>query len=161
MNQSIISVARYVRDLLDYDENLIQFDRKNTQQSDTVTGYIVVNGSGIQNVLNHGSSYDGDAEIMEYSKSESRLITLEFYGTDAYENAELFSLLNQSQKAREVSRGLGLTIYNVSQATDVKQLLGYQYGNRVHVDFNIQYCPSVAVDVLRVDATEYDILVDD
>lgn len=161
MNQSIINVARYIRDLLDYDENLIQFDRKNTQQSDTVTGYIVVNGSGVQNVLSHGSSYDGDAEIMEYSKSESRLITLEFYGSDAYENAELFSLLNQSQKAKEISRGLGLTIYNVSQVTDIKQLFGYQYGNRVHVDFNIQYCPSVYVETLRVDASEFEILVDD
>ncbi|AGH07346.1 hypothetical protein VPGG_00029 [Vibrio phage VBM1] len=161
MNQSIINVARYVRDLLDYDENLIQFDRKNTQQSDAVTGYIVVNGSGVGRAMSHGSGYDGDNEVMEYSTAIAKPITLEFYGSSAYENAELFMLLNKSQKAREISRDLGLTIYDVSQDTDVKQLLGYQYGNRIHIDFNIQYCPSVAVDVLRVDATEYDILVDD
>lgn len=160
MNEAVINVARYIRDLLDYDENLIQFDRKNTQQSDAVTSYIVVNGSGVDNVLAHGSSYNADSEIMEYSSSTAKPITIEFYGNDAYTNAKNFTVLNQSQKAREVSRNLGLTIKNVAQATDVKQLLGYQYGNRVHIDFNIQYCPAINVDTLRVDATQYDILVD-
>lgn len=156
MNEAIINVARYVRDLLSYDENLIQFDRKNTQETNTVTSYIVVNGSSIANVLSHGASYDGNTEIIEYSASEVQSITLEFYGDNAYSNAKSFSLLSQSQKAREVSRDLELTIKNISSVTDVKQLLGYQYGNRVHVEFNIQYCPSVSVDTLRVDAAQYD-----
>lgn len=160
MKESIKNVARYVRDLLDYDENLIQFDRSNTQESDTETSYIVVNGSSIANVLSHGATYNSNTEIMEYSASEAQAITLEFYGDNAYTNAESFGLLNQSQKAREVSRNLGLTIKNVSSATDVKQLLGYQYGNRVHVQFNIQYCPSIDVETLRVDTAQYEILVD-
>ncbi|EAA9292695.1 hypothetical protein A2I22_25385 [Salmonella enterica] len=36
------AVARFVRDLLDYDEQLIKFDRRNVQASDFSTGYIVV-----------------------------------------------------------------------------------------------------------------------
>lgn len=154
------NVARYVRDLLDYDEQLIRFDRENTQQNDLVTNYIVVNTSSLQTVINHGESYDGDSEIMTYSSSEKRSIVLEFYGQGAYSNAESFSILNQSQKAREASRDLGLTIKNVSSVTDVKQLLGFQYGNRVHVEFIIQYCPSADVSVLRVDTVESTITVD-
>lgn len=160
MNEAIKSVARYVRDLLDYDESLIKFDRRNTQQEDLVTDYIVVNSSAIQNKLSHGKSYNGDTEIMTYSSSDQQAITLEFYGDNAYQNAELFSILNDSQKAKEVSRTLGLTIYKISNVTDVRQIMGYQYGNRVHVEFNIQYCPNVAVSLLRVDTVEPEFLVD-
>ena len=50
------NVARYVRDLLDYDEQLIKFDRENTQQNDLVTNYIVINTSSPQTVISHGEA---------------------------------------------------------------------------------------------------------
>lgn len=74
------AVARFVRDLLDYDEQLIKFDRRNVQASDFSTSYIVVNGSLPQSVLARGQRFNGDAEIMTYSASVSHAIVPSFTG---------------------------------------------------------------------------------
>lgn len=160
MNPAIKQVARFVRDLLEYNEQLIKFDRRNTQKEDLDTNYIVVNSSSPQNSLSKGATYNSDNEIMTYSSSEQQSITLEFYGKDAYTNASLFSSLSKSQKAKELSSNLDFTIYNVSNTADVRQIMGYQYGNRVHIEFNIQYCPSTNVETLRVDEVPLGILFD-
>ena len=153
IEEHVIKVARYVRDLLVYDEALIKFDREDTQQNDVDTSYIVVNSSEVSTVLSTGQQYDGDVEIMNYNATLSQSFTIEFYGNLAYSNAQEFTLKTRSQKAKEILRGLKITVYNVSSVTDVKQLLGSQYGNRVHVTFNITYTPNVNVDTLRIDET--------
>lgn len=122
------AVARFVRDLLDYDEQLIKFDRRNVQASDFSTSYIVVNGSLPQSVLARGQRFNGDAEVMTYSASVSHAIVLEFYGDKAYVNAESFMMLSESQHANELRRTHSLTIMAVSNIIDVGQLLGQSHG---------------------------------
>lgn len=158
--QHVRKVAMFVRDMLDYDEALIKFDRRDTQQEDVNTSYIVVNNSQASTVLSTGQSYDGDNEIMNYNTTLSQAFTIEFYGDLAYTNSQQFTLLTRSQKAKELLRNLLITVYNVSSATDVKKLLGSQYGNRVHVDFNINYTPSTDVEVLRIDTPVFEFLED-
>lgn len=152
----LIAVAMFVRDLLSVSESLIKFDRTMTQQDDITTSYIVVNGSQVGTTQSTGKTYDGEAELMNYNATIMQAIILEFYGNDAYTNANNFVLLSNSQTAYELKNTLGLTLYNVKQTADVKQILGSQYGNRVHVEFNFKYSPSVDVDTLRIDTAQFE-----
>lgn len=154
------AVARFVHDLLDYDEQLIKFDRRNVQASDFSTSYIVVNGSLPQSVLARGQRFNGDAEVMTYSASVSHAIVLEFNGDEAYRNAENFLMLNDSQAAKELRRKHAITIMAVSNITDVGQLLGQSHGNRVHLTFNVQYAPARDVQTLRIDTPQFQFLED-
>ncbi|MES3469608.1 phage neck terminator protein [Citrobacter europaeus] len=154
------AVARFVRDLLDYDEQLIKFDRRNVQASDFSTSYIVVNGSLPQSVLARGQRFNGEAEVMTYSASVSHAIVLEFYGDEAYSNAENFLMLSYSQAANELRRTHSLTIMAVSNIIDVGQLLGQSHGNRVHLSFNVQYAPARDVQTLRIDTPQFQFLED-
>ncbi len=136
------AVARFVRDLLDYDEQLIKFDRRNVQASDFSTSYIVVNGSLPQSVLARGQRFNGDAEVMTYSASVSHAIVPSFTGDKAYVNAESFMMLSESQHANELRRTHSLTIMAVSNIIDVGATpWGQSHGNRVHLSFNVQYAP--------------------
>lgn len=152
------AVARLVRDLLDYDESLIKFDRTMTQQADTDTSYIVVNSAQVANAMSTGKTFDSEAEQMNYNTTVMQAIILEFYGNNAYTNSNDFLLLSNSQRARDLKRTLGLTTYNVKSSTDVKQVLGSQYGNRVHIEFNIQYTPNVNVETLRADTVSFEFI---
>ena len=154
------NVARLVRDLLEYDEQLIKFDRENMPESDFVTSYIVVNSSAIVNQTSVGKRYDGDAEEMTHINSQSRQIILEFYGDNAYENADRFALLAESQKAYDLKRNLDLTVGRVSSSTDVGQLLGKFYGNRVHLEMNVQFNTAATVETLRIDTAQFEFLED-
>ncbi len=156
----LIAVARFVRDLLVYDEQLIKFDRKNIIATDFSTGYIVVNGSLPQSVIARGQRFNGATEVMTYTAAVSHSIVLEFYGDKAYSNAEQYLMLSASQKANELRRKNGLTIMSVSNITDVGQLLGQSHGNRVQLSFNIQYAPARDVQTLRIDTPQFQFLED-
>mgnify|MGYP000969780723 CR=1 FL=1 len=154
------AVARFVRDLLNYDEQLIKFDRRNVQASDFSTSYIVVNGSLPQSVLARGQRFDGAREVMTYTAAVSHAIVLEFYGDSAYTNAQAFLMLSKSQQANELHRSNALTIMAVSSITDVGQLLGQSHGNRVHLSFNVQYSPAHDVETLRIDTPQFQFFED-
>ena len=156
----IIAMAKFTGDLLEYNEDLIDFDRTNTQQGDLNTSYIVVDDSSIANKLSSGRKFNDVDEIMNYNESWSQQITLEFYGDEAYTNARNFSLLCASQAAYEIKDRLGLTVSHVSQSTDVKKLLGTEYGNRIHLTMSVKYNPSIDVDVLRIDTAQFEFLED-
>jgi hypothetical protein len=154
------AVARFVRDLLDYDEQLIKFDRRNVHASDFSTSYIVVNGSLPQSILARGQRFNGDSEVMTYSASVSHAIVLEFYGDEAYSNAKNFLMLSESQAANELRRKHAITIMAVSNIIDVGQLLGQSHGNRVNLSFNVQYAPAHDVQTLRIDTPQFQFLED-
>jgi len=156
----LIALARFVRDLLAYDEQLIKFDRKNIIATDFTTSYIVVNGSLPQSLLARGQRFNGVTEVMKYTAAVSHSIVLEFYGDKAYSNAEDYLMLSASQKANELRRKNGLTIMSVSNITDVGQLLGQSHGNRVQLSFNIQYAPARDVQTLRIDTPQFQFLED-
>lgn len=154
------AVARFVRDLLDYDEQLIKFDRRNIQASDFSTSYIVVNGAMPQAVLARGQHFDGATEVMTYTAAVSHAIVLEFWGDSAHTNAEAFLMLSESQRANELRRTHALTIMAVSNITDVGLLLGQSHGNRLHLSFNVQYAPAHDVQTLRIDTPQFQFLED-
>ena len=156
----LIAIAKFVRDLLVHDEQLIKFDREDMPEADFNSSYIVVNGSSISNKQSSGTVFNSVTEAITYNDSFSQSVTLEFYGDNAYINSRKFSLLSASQAALELKKTLGLSISNVSSTLDVKQILGSVHGNRVHLTFNTNYFPSVEVATLRIDTAQFDFTED-
>lgn len=156
----LIAVAKFVRDLLSHDEQLIKFDREDAPEADFNSGYIVVNGSGIAIKKGSGSKFDPVAEKITYNDYYSQSVTIEFYGDDAYINSRNFSILSESQAALELKKTLGLSISRVLNTLDVKQILGSVYGNRVHLTFSVSFFPSIEVATLRIDTAQFEFIED-
>lgn len=153
-------LGRYIRDLLEHNEQLIKFDHVDQTQVDPITNYIVINDSGQNDLTSNGRKYDGEAEVMTHTTSKNTLITLEFYGKDAQQNVERFCLLNHSEKARELLLKRNITVYTPTGALNVKALLGNQYGNRWHLTVLVSYTISADLDVLRIDTPNFNIIED-
>lgn len=147
-------MARYVRDLLEYDPNLIRPDKKNFAQDDFDNDYIVINTSQPALLLAKGSTYDGDAEVMNYTDTSSQTFVIEFYGKNAYNNVSRFTVLNDSQQARDIRYLQGLTACSVMSQTDVKQMIGSSYGNQINVEINAMINRDIDVDTLRIDTPQ-------
>lgn len=153
-------LGRYLRDLLEHDEQLIRFDHIDQAQVDPLTNYIVINDSGQNSTLSNGTKFDGDSEIMRHDQSRTSVITLEFYGKDAQVNVERFCSLNHSEKARQLLLKRDLTVYVPTSALNIKQLLGNQYGNRWHLEIRVSYNVSAELEVLRIDTPNFTIIED-
>jgi len=154
------TVALFVRDLLFYNENLIRIGRQNFERKEFENNYIVVDSIGAALPTSRLETYDGDAEEQSFGARVSQPITLDFYGADAYSNAELFRMSLRTQSAYELQKTLGLSVYGISAFTDVKALTGQQYGNQIQVEFTVQYCNTLTIDTLRIDVAQIDIIKD-
>lgn len=151
MNPALILLARVIRDLLPYPEDLIRFGRLNDEREWFNGDYIVIDALAPGQPLARGERYDGTAEELTLSSRMRLPVTIDFFGTNAYNNAEKLQLLLNSDKARDLQEQYKVTVGGISQMTDVKALTGQQYGNRVQVELVIQYSPSIVLDVLRID----------
>lgn len=157
MNEALKQAAIFVRDLLDYDEQLIRIGRLGFDIDDFETAYIGVDSLGSAVRLGSGESFDGDAEIITYQQQWRAPVTLSFYGAGAWGRATNFSLLVKSQKAYELQRSQGIGVFQTSQLTDVKILTGQQYGERIEISFNVQYSISADVETLRIDTAQIEL----
>ena len=151
MNESLRLTALFIRDLLDYDEQLIRIGRQNYDIEAFNVGYIGVDSLGASRRLASGEQYDGTLEQMTYQQQWMAPVTISFYGSDAWSTATNFALLIQSQKALELQESLGIGVFQASGLTDVKMLTGQQYGERQEITLNVRYATSAAVDTLRID----------
>src|SRR5699024_2968899 len=134
MNPVLILLARVVRDLLPHPEELIQFGRINDERESFDTNYIVIDSLAPGQPLARGEKYDGDAEELTLSSRVRQPVTIDFFGVNAYTNAEKLQLLLKSDKALDLQEQHFITVGGVTQITDVKALTGQQYGNRVQVE---------------------------
>jgi len=160
MNPALILLARVVRDLLPHPEDMIKFGRLNEERESFEEDYIVVDALAPGQPLTRGQRYDGDAEELTLSTRMRQPVTIDFFGTSAYTNAEKLQLLLKSDKALDLQEQYAITVGGVNQITDVKALTGQQYGNRVQVELTIQYSPSVVLDVLRIDTAVVETMSD-
>lgn len=161
MNTAILQTALYVRDLLGYDEQLIKLGRQNFKQEDFETNYIVVDQLGSIEQATVTETFDSNVEIQQLGAVFNALITLDFYGDqNAYQRAMEFALKNRSQKAYELGKQLKLSVYQNQNITDVRQLTGQQYGERMQAQFNVQYCETVDIETLRIDIAQLSILTE-
>jgi hypothetical protein len=154
----LINLQRFIRDLLDYDENLIERGRRNFEQADFETDYIVVDGIGAARALTRSERFDDVDEQMHYIRRFAKPCTIDFYGTGAFTNADDFVTLLGSQESKELQESLGITVGSVSSVTDVKQLTGQQYGERLQVEIVMQYNVVKTVSTLRIDDAQLEFI---
>lgn len=157
---ALIQLARFVRDLLPHPEAQIKIGRQNFERVDFETDYIVVDSLAADIPLASSEDYDGTAEEMTYAELVSRPVTFDFYGFNAHANVRKFRLLARSQAALELQDTLGITVWHPGGATDVKSLTGQQYGERMQLECQVHYSPSLVVDILRIDTAQLRIIGD-
>jgi len=157
MNEALKQTAIFIRDLLEYDEQLIRIGRLNFDVEDFTTPYIGVDSLGQAVRLSAGQNYDGELEVMTYMQNWRAPVTLTFYGDGAWNRANKFSLLISSQKGFELQQAQGIGILLASGITDVKILAGQTYGERQELTLNVLYSVSEDVDTLRINTAQIEI----
>lgn len=160
MKEPIIRLMLFIRDLLDYDEQLIKRGRVNEEQENSETDYIAVDSLAPAQPISQREFYDGDNEKMTYGTKWRQVFTINFYGLGAYVNASKLQLLIKSQPSIFKQFQHKITVCNVSQLTDVKQLTGQQYVNRFELELAINYDTEVDIDILRIDKVSVNIKTD-
>jgi len=151
MNESLRLTALFIRDLLQYNEQLIRIGRQNYDIVDFSIAYIGVDSLGAAKIMASGETYNGTDEDMTYQQQWQAPVTLSFYGASAWATATRFALLIQSQRSFNLQQLLGLGVYQVSALTDVKILAGQQYGERQDLTLNVRYATTADIDTLRID----------
>lgn len=154
----LVNLARFVRDLLPHPEDYIKLGRQNFDRKEFEQPYIVVDSLAGDVPLSSSEQYDGETETMVYSERVSRLCTFDFYGPTAHTLCRNFRLLARSQASIELQEALGITVWHPGAATDVKSLTGQQYGERMQLECQVHYSPSLVVDILRIDTAQLRII---
>lgn len=160
MNTGIKGLAMLVRDLMGYPEDIIQIGRDNRVRKNDDRRLVIVDAVADSTPVASGEKFDADAEKMTYTQRESMPATLNFYGDTAYEMARDFRLLVRSQSSREIQRRYGITVFNVSAATNLKSLSGTQHSGRYQMRLNVSYNESIEVDTLRIDTLKTTLITD-
>jgi hypothetical protein len=159
ISQSELQLSRFIRDLLDIDEQLIKQGNDNFEREDFTLNYVVV--AEVNAIpISIPKTYDGTAESMKYGALMSASMTIDFFGVDANTRKNLFILLANSQKGYELQRDMQLTVSNPSTVTNLKQLTGTQYSPRFQLAVNIRYNETTDVNTLRIDTAETEITFD-
>jgi len=83
--------------------------------------------------------------------------TLDFYGDNAYTNANKFVALLRSEKANWYLKDYNLSMLNANSIIDLKDLLGTDYTNRYQVEVSVNYFVNVAINTLRIDSVEWEL----
>jgi hypothetical protein len=156
----LILLALVIRDLLPHPEELIRFGRLNEEREWFSDDYIVVDRLAPGQPITRSERYDGVEEELTLSTRMRQPVTIDFFGENAYTNAEKLQLLLKSDKSLDLQEQYAVTMGGVNQITDVKALTGQQYGNRVQVELVIQYSPSITLDVLRIDTAVVETMSD-
>lgn len=147
----LIKLAIVIRDLLGHPEDLIKFGRLDEEQEQQNIDYIVIDSLGQEVPLSKSEKFDGDAEEITYSVHVSKPVTIDFFGDSAYTLARKLKVLQPSQKSKNLQFAQGINMQSFRGPTDVRQLTGYQWGNRLQLESNVQYSVSENVDTLRID----------
>jgi hypothetical protein len=157
MNPSVKAVAKMVRDLMGYDEQLIRVGRQNFERADFETAFVVIDELGQAARVGNMETYDGNTEELSLGAMWKGPVTLDFYGTGAYTRAIEFSLRAKSQTAYDLKRALGINTYHTGGPTDLKALTGQQYGERVQLEMVVEVSSEVVIDTLRIDTAQIQI----
>lgn len=154
----LIQLQRYVRDLLTHPEQYVKAGRQNFNRQEFEQPYIVVDSLSGDVPLASSKKYDDVAEQMEYAELVSRSFTFDFYGPTAATLCSRFRLLARGELSSDLQQDMKITVFHPGAATNVKQLTGQQYGERMQLECQVHYSPSLIVDILRIDIAQLRII---
>lgn len=159
-NNTLFKVGDLLRRVLNLpaDTDKILIGRANIVNKDYMKQLYVIDEIPPAQVISSGEKFDGVAEKMKFITHFRHDVTIDVYGATAYADANrLFGLL-RSQAAHDAKTALALTGFNVSSKTDLKELTGSQYINRIQLACVVHNTETVEIDTMRIDVAKLKII---
>jgi len=153
-------IADYTTNLLSYDETKVIISRENATQKTFSDNYIVIDTLSPANPIGSTRMYDYENEKETFITLFNAKITLEFYGSNGYDNAYKFINLQNSQLARDLQRTYEITLFKDLTINNLKQVVGNRYFNRFEIEITVQYNIITIIDTLRVESIPVEYIKD-
>lgn len=152
MNNATRLLALYVRDLLALAEGtVVVIGRTNVKRNNTSALQVVVDQLATSVPITDTQRYDGTGEIMHIDMVWSGVMTLDFMGATAYNEAVRFVTLHRHQQGHDLRVLHGIDLGMVSGITDLKILQGEQYSERYQVELTMTYGVGAPIPTKRID----------
>lgn len=160
-NEILFKVGDLIRRLTNAPDGEILIGRANIVNKDYRKRLYVVDEIPPAQVISSGEKFDGIAEKMKFMTMYRADITIDVYGATAYTDAKTLTALVRSQAGHDAKTALGFTGFNVSSKTDLKELTGSQYINRIQLACVVQYCETVEIDTMRIEVARMKIITEE
>jgi hypothetical protein len=148
-----IALAKYTRDLLEQPEGVVVLSRSNMPRPDTAALQIAIDQ--LATATPKSDSQRFDAETLHVGQLWQAVMTIDFYGAEAYNQAIKFITLNRSQRGEDLKMTLGVDIGIVSGLKDLGLLQGEQYSERYQIEVSIMFNVTAAIATRRIDTAEF------
>ena len=152
-----IQVANFTKALMNDINLIIILGRENFENVDFTKDLILIDSLTAAKNISATDSYNGTSEIQTFTTYFNQLFTLDFYGDNAYINANKFVALLRSEKANWYLKDYNLSMLNANSIIDLKDLLGTDYTNRYQVEVSVNYFVNVDISTLKIDTINYEI----
>ena len=152
-----IQVANFTKALMNDINLIIILGRENFENVDFIKDLILIDSLTAAKNISATDSYNGTSEIQTFTTYFNQLFTLDFYGDNAYINANKFVALLRSEKANWYLKDYNLSMLNANSIIDLKDLLGTDYTNRYQVEVSVNYFVNVDITTLKIDTINYEI----
>ena len=159
MIDPVKQMAKYIRDLLGVKECNISLGRINEYDEQKPLLIIIDDLSPAQQI-SVTKGYDGVTETETIDALMNGQFTVDFYGDTARENAFLFATLNNTESARTLQKTHEISVFRLSQISNLKQLAGKTYHERYEITVNLSYNITKSIDTLRFDTAQFSFLND-
>jgi len=144
-------LANYITSLMTFEPTKVLIGRENATKETFAQNYIVVDTLTASENISSNREYDSETERETLITTLRGRFTLEFYGDNAEQNANTFVNLQSSQKARDLQKSYGISVFRGYSVNNLKQIYGNRYFNRYEIEVIIQYNISTVIDTLRIE----------
>ena len=152
-----IQIANFTKALMNDINLIIILGRENFENVDFTKDLILIDSLTAAKNISATDSYNGTSEIQTFTTYFNQLFTLDFYGDNAYINANKFVALLRSEKANWYLKEYNLSMLNANSIIDLKDLLGTDYVNRYQIEVSVNYFVNVDISTLKIDTINYEI----
>lgn len=152
-----IQIADFTKALMNDINLIIILGRENFENVDFTKDLILIDSLTPAKNISATDSYNGTSEIQTFTTYFNQLFTLDFYGDNAYSNANKFVALLRSEKANWYLKDYNLSMLNANSIIDLKDLLGTDYVSRYQIEVSVNYFVNVDIGTLKIDTINYEI----
>lgn len=152
-----IQIANFTKALMNDEDLIIILGRENFENVDFTKDLILIDSLTPAKNISATDSYNGTIEIQTFTTYFNQLFTLDFYGDNAYTNANKFVALLRSEKANWYLKEYNLSMLNANSIIDLKDLLGTDYVSRYQIEVSVNYFVNVDISTLKIDTINYEI----
>lgn len=159
MIYSIRLLAQFTRDLLNQPAgDVVNIGRDNIKRDDFTKLQIIIDDIAGQTLIGKSKTFNKELEIMRHSQKWHSSMTIDFFGDGASVQAQKFVGLLDSQRAEDLKRDLGMTLYYTTSFTNVKLLTGEQYSERLQLAINLDYVVAIDDATQRIDELQFELI---